>query len=103
MSDARKKLIEKVSRYVEANFAGNWMEAFNGYDKDGDGRINADEAHRFLSDAGEGNWWVREIAVRQMIRAGDLNADGKLSFVEFLALIGSNGNGGEHTGENDVP
>lgn len=101
-SNNRKKLIEAVTALVEDQHGGDWRKCFDKYDTDRDGRINADEVHQLLAEAGIGNWWTRENWVKGVMKAMDTSADGKISWVEFLAQF-ENGNGGEHTGENDVP
>lgn len=61
-------------------------EAFELFDKDGDGRISIEEMKHILKNLGKDSFTDAE--VEEVIRAGDLNGDGLLDY---------EGNTGAHT------
>jgi Ca2+-binding EF-hand superfamily protein len=87
VSDPRRQIIEKVTELVKSAYGGNWRKAFAIYDVDADGRISNLELTLLLVDAGVGNWWTRSEWARRIVEVMDANADGKISFEEFLAEV----------------
>ncbi len=59
-------------------------KAFDRFDHDGDGFITAKEFHQAMADLGDVHY--TESMAQAVINAKDGNADGKLSFDEFLAV-----------------
>lgn len=61
---------------------------FQMFDKDGDGQITADELKAALTELGE-DVNLDEVVLR--IEPGDTDHDGKISLVEFLAMMETGG------------
>lgn len=88
MADPRQQIIEKVTALVARKpWFGDWRKCFDFYDVDADGRISNLELTLLLVDAGVGNWWTRSEWARRIVEVMDANADGKISFEEFLAEV----------------
>jgi Ca2+-binding EF-hand superfamily protein len=87
-SDAqRKELQDKVNGLVAARFANDYDRAFNHYDRSKDGKISRDELLNLLADAGIGSWLTRGIWADGIITELDADRDGKISKVEFEAIL----------------
>ena len=63
-------------------------QAFSLFDHDGDGKINADELMKTMTDLGEE---VTEEEVAAMIQEADLDGDGLIDINEFSRLMNSFG------------
>ena len=64
--------------------AAGIRKVFDRFDSDGDGFITAKEFHQAMADLGDVHY--TESMAQAVINAKDGNADGKLSFDEFLGL-----------------
>jgi len=62
-----------------------YMEAFEGMDKDGSGFIDREEMQAYMVTA----LGASQSEVSKLMEAGDTNADDKIDFAEFLGLIRS--------------
>jgi Ca2+-binding EF-hand superfamily protein len=60
---------------------------FSTYDRDKNGRINAQELTDLLKDADVGNGWTRGMWSDGIIKELDTNHDGEISWEEFDASI----------------
>lgn len=100
MSDQREEeLITKVTRLVNERFMGDWAMMFRNYSEAGAGeRIGLPGIVSLFTDAGVGSKWTRSIWGRAAIAQLDKNADKRVSWDEFVAVIRVDSNG-EHTGE----
>ncbi len=58
---------------------------FEMFDKDGDGRITADEVRAILKQLGDE---LSDDEVNEVIREADTDGDGTISFEEFAAAMG---------------
>ncbi len=80
------ELKTKIARLVTRNFQGDTRAAFNHY-AGADGQINRDELTRILADAGIGNFITRGAWVSGVMERVDGNANNKISWAEFEAVI----------------
>ncbi len=78
-----KELKVKVSRLVSARFGGDYKKAFDAYDANHDGSINAEELKKLLKDADVGNFATRGAWVSGIMERFDKNKDGKIEWREF--------------------
>ena len=60
------------------------QEAFNVFDKDGDGTITASELERVMQALGEN---VSRATIELMISSVDVNGDGEIDFGEFKQMM----------------
>ena len=81
------ELIQRVTAYVQANFAGDWAKAFAHYARDESGRLGLRELVQLMKDVGINSDWTREKYARAIIRAMDLSGDGRVSWEEFQAVF----------------
>jgi Ca2+-binding EF-hand superfamily protein len=85
--DARTEVIEKVTRLVAVRFDGDWRDAFDEYDHNGDGKINGEELTKMLAEAGVGSRLTRSMWVRGVIESMDGDLDQCISWDEFQAAM----------------
>lgn len=83
----RDKLIRDVCQMVKTVHGGDWVAAFAVYDKDRDGSINGNELNDVLRYSGVGNFLTRGAFVRECMKAVDADENGKISWVEFMAVF----------------
>ena len=80
-----KELQEKLTKYVEDNFDGDYDAAFEHFDQDGDERINRSELSEALKDIGVGNFLTRGAWVDGIMEKLDQSPqDGTLSHEELI-------------------
>ena len=60
------------------------MEAFQAFDKDGNGTISAAELRHVMTNLGEK---LTDEEVDEMIREADVNGDGIIDYKEFTKII----------------
>ncbi len=82
-----KELKDKVKGLVEKKFGGDYKKAFDSYDANKDGAINAEELGKLLKDAEVGNFVTRNDWVKAIIEKLDNNKDGKIQWSEFESAI----------------
>ncbi len=91
MSKEQEELVEKVQALLQKQYGDAGEESmrklFDAYDRDGDGRINADELEKLLKDAGVGNSLTRGMWVKGIIKELDLNRDQTIDWGEFSKAI----------------
>ena len=78
-----KELKDKVSKLVKSQFGGDYRKAFDYYDVDHDGGVNAAEVRKLLEDAGVGNRLTRGRWVAGILEQLDTNRNGKIEWKEF--------------------
>lgn len=83
-----KELKQKVSGLCQRKFGGDYQKAFNHYDGNHDGAIDADELSALLDDAGVGSFITRGAWVKGILDKLDRNADRKISWGEFQSVFG---------------
>ena len=59
-------------------------DAFNLFDKNGDGFISAEELKSVMKSVGEN---MGDTEVEQMIKEADLDGDGKINYTEFVRML----------------
>ena len=59
-------------------------EAFKAFDRDGNGRIDAEELKQAMTILGES---VEDDQVRDMIHAADKDGDGEINYEEFVEML----------------
>ena len=80
-----KELQEKLTKFVEDHFDGDYDAAFEHFDQDGDERINRSELSEALKDIGVGNFLTRGAWVEGIMEKLDQSPqDGKLSHEELI-------------------
>jgi len=82
----RKEIVDKVTAFVNRKYNGDWKEAFEAHDEDGDGLMSTDEVAVVLAKSGIGYRATRWLIASQIIDAMDADADGKVSFDEFAKI-----------------
>ncbi|RMX40563.1 hypothetical protein pdam_00016573 [Pocillopora damicornis] len=75
----------------------DFRKAFLLFDKDGNGRITADELSEVMSSLGQS---PTKKEVEAMIQKADQDGDGSIDFLEFLEVMANKM--GEHTFEDDL-
>ena len=85
----RRELEEKVKALVAARFGGDYRAAFDHYDADRDGHITRAELLTVLRDAAVGSWLTRNVYAKEAVRVLDTDADGGISWEEFLVALSS--------------
>jgi len=60
------------------------MEAFKVFDRDGNGKISADELKSIMSSLGEK---LSDEEIQQMIKEADTNGDGEIDYDEFVKML----------------
>jgi len=83
---ASEWLREKVSTLVDAEFGGDYADAFRHY-ADGDGKVSKDGVKALLRDAGVGNSVTRWAWAGAVIAKLDVDRDGSISWPEFVAVF----------------
>lgn len=93
MSDPREQeLIDKVTALCRDRFSSDWLLMFTNYSESGFGeRIALPGVVSLLTDAGVGSRWTRSAWGRALIGKLDTNEDARISWGEFLAVLGTNG------------
>eukprot|EP00746_Dinoflagellata_sp_MGD_P163970 gnl/MRDRNA2_/MRDRNA2_92330_c0_seq1.p2 gnl/MRDRNA2_/MRDRNA2_92330_c0~~gnl/MRDRNA2_/MRDRNA2_92330_c0_seq1.p2 ORF type:complete len:214 (+),score=45.47 gnl/MRDRNA2_/MRDRNA2_92330_c0_seq1:89-730(+) len=92
----------RKSDYIGIDLQAHVMElisAFKTYDVDGDGFISADELKDVMTALGEK---VSKEEVERMIAEVDFDKDGKVSFEEFVKMIGAKEKEDEGRGLMDI-
>ena len=69
------------------NDADDTAQAFNVFDRDGDGLITAEELRLTMNNLGVP---LTEKEVEAMVEEADSDGDGKIDFVEFKTLMANN-------------
>jgi hypothetical protein len=82
-----KELKDKVGGLVKNKFGGDYKKAFDAYDSNKDGAIDAAELGKLLEDAGVGKPWTRPMWVSGIMKEMDKNKDGKIQWSEFESAI----------------
>jgi calcium-dependent protein kinase len=72
-----------TANYTALLSKSNLEAAFNAFDKDGSGKISAEEL-KVMLDAGS---VVNESVWQELIREADQNGDGEIEFKEFSRLL----------------
>ncbi|KAL5782865.1 hypothetical protein ACOSP7_007894 [Xanthoceras sorbifolium] len=87
--DEEEVLVEKVLVEMQEKSKRNELlrEAFNIFDKDGNGYIDATELKRVLQCLGLDKGW-NVVEIEKMLKVVDLNLDGKVDFGEFQLMMG---------------
>lgn len=87
----KRELIEKVTRLVSSRYGGTgveaWRSAFDAFDHDGDGRIDADELGALLEQAGIGNAFTRGAWTSGVMTEINTSGTGKISFAELMRVV----------------
>jgi len=83
---ASEWLREKVSTLVDAEFGGDYADAFRHY-TDGDGKVSKDGVKALLRDAGVGNSVTRWAWAGAVVAELDVDRDGSISWPEFVAAF----------------
>jgi hypothetical protein len=86
-SDDVKELKDKVGKLVAKAFQGDLKKAFDHYDADHDGAVDAGEIEKLLEDANVGNFVTRGKWVSGILAKMDTNKDGKITWSEFESGI----------------
>lgn len=82
-----EELKRKVGALVEKEYGGDYKKAFDHYDGDHDGAVNADELTRLLKDAGVGNFATRGAWVSGILEKLDKTHDHKIQWHEFESVF----------------
>lgn|GEM_PF-2588914 len=82
-----KELKDKVRSLVKTKFGGDYKKAFNHYDANHDGGVNASELTKLLEDADIGNAFTRKFWVSGIIDRLDTNKNGKIEWGEFEKVL----------------
>lgn len=93
MPDEREReLVEKVTALCHERFHSDYALMFTNYSEAGAGeRIALPGVVSLLTDAGVGSRWTRSAWGRALIGKLDTNEDARISWGEFLAVLGTNG------------
>lgn len=87
----KRELIEKVTRLVSSRYGGTgadaWRRAFDSFDTDEDGRIDADELGALLEQAGIGNAFTRGAWTSGVMTEINTSGTGKISFAELMRVV----------------
>lgn len=84
-----EELKRKVGALVEKDFGGDYKKAFDHYDHDHDGAVDADELTKLLKDAGVGNFATRGAWVKGILDKLDKTEDRKIQWQEFESVFRS--------------
>lgn len=87
MATTRKEIVDKVTAFVNRKYNGDWQKAFDDHDEDGDGALTTSEVTVILAKADIGYRITRWAIAEQIISAMDADADDKVSFAEFKAMV----------------
>lgn len=82
-----KELKEKVGGLVSTKFGGDYRKAFDHYDTNHDGSVDAAEMSKLLEDARVGNAITRGRWVSGILKKLDTNKNGKIEWAEFESII----------------
>ncbi len=83
-----QELQTKLTALINKKFGvGGWKKAFDAYDSNKDGSVNAAELDKLLSDAGVGNAFTRSFWVAGVLEKLDKNKNAKISYDELSAVI----------------
>ncbi|KAL3312456.1 hypothetical protein Ciccas_008951, partial [Cichlidogyrus casuarinus] len=89
-----KEFVQMMSDAYKGGAFGNqstdislatYKKAFQFFDKDGDGFIQAEELRALFSSFGDDT--VTDAEIEQMIQEADLDGDGKINFDEFKQIL----------------
>jgi len=87
----KEELTTKIKGLLQRKTGGttrdNMHSLFRTYDRDKNGRINAQELSDLLKDADVGNGFTRGMWSDGIIKELDVNHDGEISMEEFDAAI----------------
>jgi hypothetical protein len=82
-----KELKTKVGQLVKDHFGGDRRKAFDHYDANHDGGVDAEEIKQLLKDADVGNFATRGAWADGILKRLDTNKDGKIQWSEFESGI----------------
>lgn len=80
-------MMAKMSYGADEDDEESYREAFNVFDKDGNGQIDRAELRSVLTNLGEN---LTEEQINEMIEEVDINGDGLVNFEEFKAMMNQN-------------
>lgn len=81
----KEKILNKIQILITNNF-DNPEDAFNFFDKDGDGKLTKREIKKLLKEA-EISGFIRGIVSSKLIEGYDKDGDGLINWEEFKAAI----------------
>nr|KAF7396837.1 hypothetical protein H0235_016374 [Vespula pensylvanica] len=83
-------LMESISTLINIKIRLAWKfrEAFNLFDKDGDGNITKEELGRVMRSLGQ---FARAEELNTMLQEIDIDGDGTVSFEEFVEIVSNIG------------
>ncbi len=84
-----QELKTKLGAYVKNHFGGDYKKAFEAFDSSKDGKLNRDELISALKKIGIGNGFTRGMWADGVLERCDKNGDGKVTWAELNALLGS--------------
>ncbi|KII62065.1 Calmodulin [Thelohanellus kitauei] len=82
--DFNEFLLMMVKRLPKVESSVEMREAFKVFDKNGDGKITAEELKNVMEKLGE---QLQDEQINEMIKEADLDADGMVSFEEFCKMM----------------
>ena len=86
-----RELVDKIRRLLRRDHGDDsepaLRAAFRKYDRDGDGRIDAEELSLLLADADVGNRLTRRAWIRGIMDRLDTDGDEGISWDEFVAAV----------------
>lgn len=82
-----KEMKEKLTRYVDEEFAGDYEAAFASFDSTGDGQLGSRELRRALEKIGVGNFFTRGTWVDGIMERMDTSGNGQLTFPELWSSL----------------
>lgn len=98
MTEVKENMVEnQASSKLTEEQIEDFRKAFLLFDKDGNGRITADELSEVMSSLGQS---PTKKEVEAMIQKADQDGDGSIDFLEFLEVMANKM--GEHTFEDDL-
>ncbi len=82
---SKKTIIKKIQIVLTKHFETS-QDAFNFFDKSGDGKLSKTEVVKLLKEA-EINGFIRGLVGSKLIEGYDKDGDGKISWQEFKTAI----------------
>ncbi len=90
-SKEQEELVAKIKQLLLTRYGDATVESmrklFDEYDRDKDQKIDPGELERLLKDANVGNALTRGVWVKGVVGALDQNADKRISWEEFIAVV----------------